>query len=131
MAAYDPTSSPTLSSGYNDVTLAAWVSANILDEERPNNVSRPFFRYEGKHESAAVDFPIQHDPGAASSNYTEGTGLTNTALTTDKATATALANGMMATVTDEVNETAVLDVNGQVTRVLGRSVAEEFETTAT
>ena len=132
MAAFDPSSNPTLSSGFNDVTLAAWVSDQMLDEERPiTGVMRPLFRYEGRKDSVAVDFPIMHDPGAASSNYTEGTGLSNTALTTDKATATALANGMVATVTDEVDETAVLSLLPYITGVLGRSVAEEFETTAT
>jgi hypothetical protein len=51
-------------------------------------------------------------------------------MTTDKATATALLSGMAATVTDEVNETAVLNVTAQVAAVLGRSLGEEFETTA-
>lgn len=120
----------TVSSGYNDVTFAAWVTSEILDETRPYNVVRPFFRYEGRKPSVAYDFPIQADPGAASSNYTEGTGLSNTALTTDKATATALANGQMATITDEVEETAVLSVSSQAASVLGRSVLEEFEVTA-
>ncbi len=129
MTAFDPASNPTLSSGYNDVTLAAWVSPNILNEERPLNVSRPHWREEGPHESIAVDFPIQADPGASAA-YTEGTGMANTALTTDKATASALTYGLMATVTDEVQETAVLDVHGQVTQVLARGGAEEFETLA-
>lgn len=132
MAAFDPSSNPTLSSGFNDVTLAAWVSDQMLDEERPiTGVMRPLFRYEGRKDSVAVDFPIMADPGAGTSNYTEGTGLSNTALTTDKATATALANGIVATVTDEVDETAVLSLLPYITGVLGRSVAEEFETTAT
>ena len=120
----------TVSSGYNDVTFAAWVTSEILDENRPYNVTRPTFRYAGAQASIAYDFPIQADPGAATSGYTEGTGLSNTALTTDKATATAVANGQMATVTDEVEETAVLSVRSQAAKVLGRSVLEEFEVTA-
>ena len=120
----------TDSSGYNDVTFAAWVTSEILDENRPYNVSRPFFRYAGKQASIAYDFPIQADPGVATSGYSESTGLSNTEITTDKATATAVANGQMTTITDEVVETAVLDVGSQVAAVLGRSVLEEFETTA-
>lgn len=115
---------------YNDAEFAAWVTSEILDEARPYNVMRPFFRYAGKQPSNAYDFPIQDDPGAAAT-YTEGTGLSNTALTTSKATATANQRGMMATVTDEIQETAVFDVVGQVAGVLGRSVGEEFETVAT
>ena len=122
--------SETVSSGYSDVTFAAWVTSEILDENRPYNVVRPFFRYEGRQASIAYDFPIQADPGVATSGYSEGTGLSNTALTTTKATATAVANGQMATITDEVEETAVLSVSAQAASVLGRSVLEEFETTA-
>jgi hypothetical protein len=120
----------TDSTSFNDVTFAAWVTSEILDENRPYNVSRPFFRYEGGQASAAYDFPIQTDPGVATSNYTESTGLSNTELGTSKATATAVANGQMTTVTDEVSETAVLSVGSQAAAVLGRSVMEEFEATA-
>lgn len=122
--------SETTRTGFNDTEFAAWVSSNILDENRPYNVTRPFFRYEGRQASNAYDFPIMADPGAASS-YTEGTGLSNTQFTTDKATATAGTFGIMGTITDEVNETSLLDVTGQVSQVLGRSVMEKFETDAT
>jgi hypothetical protein len=122
--------SETTSTGYNDVTFAAWVTSEILDENRPYNVMRPFFRYAGPQASAAYDFPIQSDPGAATS-YTEGTGVSNTELQTSKATATAGTRGQMATITDEVEETAVLSVSSQAAGVLGRSVLEDFETLAT
>ena len=120
----------TIRSGYNDTEFAAWVSSNILDENRPYNVMRPFFRYEGRQASNVYDFPIQADPGAAAA-YTEGTGLANTALTTDKASATAGTFGIMATVTDELSETSLISVGAQAASVLGRSVMEKFETDAT
>ena len=91
---------------------------------------RPFFRYAGPQASVSYDFPIQADPGASTS-YTESTGLSNTELGTDKATATAGTRGIMTTVTDEVEETAVLSVASQAAAVLGRSVMEDFETLAT
>jgi len=91
---------------------------------------RQFFRYEGKQASNAYDFPIQADPGAAGS-YTEGTGLPNTELTTTKATATAGTFGMMSTVTDELDETSLINVGSQVAAVLGRAVMEKFEIDAT
>ena len=115
---------------YDDTLFASWITSEILDENRPYNVMRQFFRYEGKQHSNAYDFPIQADPGAAAA-YTEGTGLTNTALTTTKATATAGTFGMMATVTDELDETSLISVGSQVAGVLGRSVMEKFETDAT
>jgi hypothetical protein len=115
---------------HNDLHFAAWVRNRILDEVRPNNVMRPFFDYEGKQNTAAFDFPIQDDPGAATS-YTEGTGLSNTAQTTSKATATAGTFGFMGTVTQEHKETSVINSVEQVAAVLGRSVAEKFETDAT
>lgn len=123
----------TLRSGFNDVEFAAWVSSQILDENRPYNVTRPFFRYEGRQASNIYDFPIQADPGLGGNSgvYTEGTGLSNTALTTDKASATAGTFGVMATVTDEVNETSLISVSAQAASVLGRSVMEKFETDAT
>lgn len=120
----------TTRTGYNDTEFAAWVTSEILDEIRPYNVMRPFFRYAGKQASNAYDFPIQADPGAAAA-YTEGTGLSNTELTTDKATATAGTFGIMATVTDEVDETSLIDVGSQAASVLGRSVMEKFEVDAT
>jgi hypothetical protein len=122
--------SESTQTGYNDTQFAAWVTSEILDEIRPYNVMRPFFRYAGRQASNVYDFPIQADPGAASS-YTEGTGLTNTELTTDKASATAGTFGIMATVTDELNETSLIDVGSQAAAVLGRSVMEKFETDAT
>jgi HK97 family phage major capsid protein len=115
---------------HNDVIYASWIDEMILDEVRPYNVCRPFFRYAGPEKSNAYDFPIQDDPGAAAA-YTEGTGLSNTAQTTSKATATAGTFGMMATVTQELKETAVIDSVAQVSGVIGRSVAEKWETDAT
>lgn len=98
-----------------------------MDEARPYNVSRPFFRYAKLNKSTAHDFPIQADPGAAGAS-TEGTGLSNTALSTDKATATAGTIGQMATVTDELSAISIMDAWSHFGAVLARSVAEKYET---
>lgn len=113
-----------------DSTFAAWVTSVILDEARPYNVMRPFFRYAGPEKSNAYQFPIQDKPTVAAA-YTEGTGLSNAAFTDSKATATAGPVGQQATVTDEAQETTVYDAVGQIAGVLGRSVAEKWETDAT
>lgn len=99
----------------------------ILDEARPYNVCRPFFRFARLTKSTAHDFPIQADPGAAGAS-TEGTGLSNTALSTDKATATAGTVGQMATVTDELSAISIMDAYSHFGSVLARSVAEKYET---
>jgi hypothetical protein len=113
-----------------DSNFAAWVTDVILDEVRPYNVMRPFFRYAGPEKSAAYQFPIQDKPTVAST-YTEGTGVSNLAFTDSKATATVASVGQQATVTDEAQETTVYDAVGQISGVLGRSVAEKFETDGT
>lgn len=117
----------TTTTSANDVLFANWVGDMILDEIRPYNVMRPFFRSEGGQKSNSFNFPIQDDPGAATAS-TEGTGLSNTQLTTNVATATVGTVGQMATVTDELNAVSVIDAYAQFGAVLGRSVAEKYET---
>jgi len=121
----------TTTTSQADTLFTSWVSAQILDENRPYNVMRPFFRYAGPEKSAAFDFSIQTDPGAAGASYTEGTGLANTELTATDETATATSKGQMATVTDELAEISLFDSYSHFGGVLGRSVMERFETDAT
>lgn len=115
----------------NDVYFAAWVSDRLLDEIRPYMVTKPLLRYEGRRNSKAFDFPIMDDPGVATSNQAEGTAFTNTALSTSKATATAVMNGIVATVTDFLDLVAMVDVVSYFGQVLARSCAEEYEVTLT
>lgn len=119
----------TTTTGANDIFLAAVVDNVIIDEIRPYMVMRPFFRTRMKGPSSSFDFPIQDDPGAAASK-TEGVTLTNTALTTSKATATAGTVGIMATVSDELVAISLIDALSHFQDVLSRSVAEKFETDA-
>lgn len=117
----------TTTSTMDDVYFASWVNDAILDEIRPLNVSRQFFVVEGKHSSKSFDWPKQADPGVAAA-IVEATGLSNTALSDTKATATADQVGIMATVTDFSSEISVIDELGQFSGVLARSVAEKYET---
>lgn len=123
--------SETTMSSQADSLFGSWVSAQILDENRPYSFPREFFRTAGPKKSNAYDFPIQADPGAAGASYTEGTGLSNTELTSTDETATATAKGMMATVTDEFDEVALWNAYEHFGGVLGRSVRERFDTDAT
>ncbi len=123
--------SETTMTSQADSLFSSWVDDMIIEEVRPYNVCRPFFRTRGPEKSNAFDFPLQADPGAAGASYTEGTGLSNTELTSTDETATATAKGAMATITDELAEVSLWDAYGHFGGVLGRSVAERFEVDAT
>lgn len=123
--------SETTMTSQADSLFGSWVSSKILDENRPYSFERSHFRIAGPEKSNAYDFPVQADPGAAGASYTEGTGLSNTELTSTDETATATAKGMMATVTDELSEVSLWDTYSHFGGVLGRSVTERFDTDAT
>lgn len=126
--------SETTMTSQADSLFASWVDDMIIEEVRPYNVCRPFFRTRGPEKSNAFDFSLLADPGVANSgpgSYTEGTGLSNTELTSTDETATATAKGMMATVTDELSEVSLWDTYSVFGAALARSVAERFETDAT
>lgn len=123
--------SETTMTSQADSLFSSWVDDQAIEENRPYNVMRQFFRTRGPNKSNAFDFPILADPGAAGASYTEGTGLTNTELTSTDETATATAKGMMATVTDELSEVSLWDTYAVFGGQLNRSVEERFETDAT
>ena len=130
MAIMDPTTNPITTTAANDTYFAAWVSDQIIDETRAYNVCRPFFKYAGRQASNVYNWPTQDDPGVGAT-YTEGTGLANTAITTDVKAATALAYGQMFTITDELMEQTLIDAMGHFTAILGRACAEYMETVMT
>jgi hypothetical protein len=105
------------------------MGSDILQEQRGYNVSKPLLKHEGRKPSKVYSFPIQGDPGVATSNQAEGTAFTETVLTTTKADATARLNGQVATVNDVVDAVSIVDAIGQFSATLGRSVAEEVELT--
>ena len=107
-----------------------WVGDSILDEARPHNVAKPLFNVEGRRPGLVYNFPVQDDPGAATSNQAEGTAFTETVLTTTSQTATALLNGQVATVTDVLDAISIVDAVSHFAQVLGRSCAEEQNATA-
>jgi len=107
-----------------------WVGDSILDEARPHNVAKPLFNYEGRRNGLVFNFPIQDDPGAATTNQAEGTAFTETVLTTSSQTATARLNGQVATVTDVLDAISIVDAVSHFAQVLGRSCAEEQNATA-
>lgn len=120
----------TVSGGQTDsMFFSNWVGDSILDEMRPFNVIKPLFRYEGRRPGLVFNFPIQDDPGVATSNQAEGTAFTETVLTTSSQTATALLNGQVATITDVLDAISIVDAVSHFAQVLGRSCAEEVNAT--
>lgn len=112
-----------------DFLFASWVDGRVLDEARPLSVSDPLFRQASRKPTLAYKFPIMADPGAAASNQAEGTAFANSALSSTVATATSRLNGKVATVTDVLDATTIVDAVSYFSQVLGRSVAEELEVT--
>jgi len=119
--------SETTTTTADDLFIAAQFDRMVLEEIRPRNVTRPLMRYAKLTESKSYSFPIQNSPGAAGSS-TEGTGLSNTALSTDKSTATAGTVGQQATITDELSAISIVDAYSQFSGVLTRSVLAKYET---
>jgi hypothetical protein len=113
----------------NDLLFDEWATSEVLLEARPLMVHKGKFNYRGNEKSNVMRWTIQDDPGAASGK-SEAVDLANTALTTNKATATLGTVGIMATITDELVYAALVDPKSHFAAVLGRSVAEKFEVDA-
>lgn len=120
----------TTTSTANDPIFTSWVNSEIKMEQRPYSVCKPHFDVKGPGlPTTRFDWPTQTDPGEAS-DLTEGTAMSNTALSTGVASATAAADGQSATVTKLLQSVMVGDAVGHFSSVLGRSVAEAEENEA-
>lgn len=120
----------TVSGGQVDsMFFSNWVGSDILQEIRPHFVIEPLLNKEGRRPGLVFNFPLDDDPGPATSNQAEGTSFSNTALSTSSQTATARLNGQVATVTDVLDAISIVDAVGHFSSMLGRSVKEEKENT--
>lgn len=117
----------TTTSTMDDPIFTSWIDAEIQQEARPYRVSKPLFDLKTRRSTKRYDWPTQTDPGE-SSDLTEGTAMSNTALATGVASATAAMDGQAATVTDLLNAVIVGgDAISHVSQVLARSVYETEE----
>lgn len=123
------------------------LSQDILNELRPLNVTRPFYRQGPAGPSAVYSFLTQtKSPVADGASYYgvvgESTGQTYTEGTTDlssyytpwlvgHADATATLKGISGFVQDQVIVQSVLDALPQFSAVLARTMAESYETDLT
>jgi hypothetical protein len=120
------------------------LSQDILNELRPLNVTRPFYRVGPAGPSAVYSFLTQTKTtiadtgsyygvigGASSTGYTEGTtdlASYYTPWLVGKSDVTAALEGISGFVQDQVVVQSVLDALPQFTGVLARTMAEQYET---
>lgn len=106
------------------------VAADILNELRPYNVLRPFFRQGPAGSSKLYSFTTQTAVAITEiRSVTEGADQgTISQISTSNQDATAAQKGILAFITDLLIVTSVLDAMGQFSAVLARTLAQQFET---
>lgn len=125
--ASDFATDPTTTTTYDDVSLAAIISDEVKDALMAVVVTPgllDFYDLAGQ-ESKAVKIP-KADKFTASA-VSEGTELTNTALTSDSVTLTASEIGIMATITDVLELSDIPAAHGARLRQLGRAMGDKLD----
>lgn len=112
----------------DDSVFAEIVEAQMVQELRPAMTSRDFLRFATKGPSTVASFPLWTDPGAATAPSDDLTEVSSTALADSQQSATAAEVGFRVDVTDLIRETHPSDLYGEVAGIVGRSVAEKWET---
>jgi len=112
-----------------DVSVfAAIVQAEMVPELRPAMTSREFLRFATGGASTVASFPLWTDPGSAAAPTDDLSEIASTALADTQVAATAAEVGFRVDVTDLIRETHVTDLYSEVAGIVGRSVAEKWET---
>jgi N4-gp56 family major capsid protein len=127
MAAVDFGSNPSTTTSYNDTVYSAIIADMVLDALMAAVVTPPLLRRFdlSNQPSKSVDVPKADKFTAAAVN--EGVELSNTALTTAKATGTAGEIGIMATVTDVLEVSDIPAAHGARLKQLGRAIADKID----
>src|SRR3954462_4709758 len=116
-------------SALGDSIAAEIVESKMVPELRPAMTSREFLRFATKGPSNVASFPLWGDPGSAASPTDDLSDISNTALSDTEASATAAEVGFRVDVTDLSREVwAGGDLYGEVAAIVGRCVAEKWET---
>lgn len=119
----------TTTTSVTETIYTTIITDRLLREIRPLNVCRPFFRMGEAGASLSYDFTLLDD--LAPSNVespAEAADLTNRAVTTASVRATATVKAIMASVTDLAQKVSIIDVLPEVQGILGRTMAEKYET---
>jgi len=112
----------------DDSVFAEIVEAQMVQELRPAMTSREFLRFATGGPSTVASFPLWGDPGAATAPSDDITDISNTALSDTQQSATAAEVGFRVDVSDLIRETHPGDLYAEVAGMVGRSVAEKWET---
>jgi N4-gp56 family major capsid protein len=125
--ASDFATNETNTTTYNDVSYSAIITDQVLDALMAAVVTPPmmdFYDLAGQA-SVAVDIPKAQSLTAAA--LTEGTEVTNTAISSDKVTITAAEIGVQITVTDVLELSDIPAAHGARLRTLGRSLGDKLD----
>lgn len=125
--ASDFATNPTTSTSYDDTIYAAIITDMVLDALMAEVVTPQLLaHYDLRNQpSKAVDIPKAGKFTAAA--VAEGTELTNTVLTTTKATLTASEVGFQATITDVLEVSDIPAAHGARLRQIGRAMADKLD----
>ena len=117
-------------SALGDSIAAEIVESKMVPELRPAMTSREFLRFAAKGPSNVASFPLWGDPGSAASPTNDLSDISNTALSDTEVSATAAEVGFRVDVGDLAREVWAGggDLYGEVAAIVGRSVAEKWET---
>lgn len=113
-----------------DSIAAEIVESKMVPELRPAMTSREFLRFAAKGPSQIASFPLWGDPGSAAAPTNDLSDISSTALSDTEASATAAEVGFRVDVTDLAREVWAGggDLYGEVAAIVGRTVAEKWET---
>ena len=127
MAAVDFTSNPSTTSTYDDTVYSAIIADIVLDALMAHVVTPPLLRrFDLRNQpSKSVDVPKATKFTAAA--VSEGSELSNTALTTSKATGLAAEVGIMATITDVLEVSYIPEAHAARLKQLGRAIADKID----
>jgi len=112
----------------DDSVFAEIVESKMVQELRPALTSREFLRFATGGASSVASFPLWGDPGSAAAPADDLTEISSTALSDSQVSATAAEVGFRVDVTDLVRETHPSNLYAEVAAIVGRCVAEKWET---
>lgn len=112
----------------DDSVFAEIVEREMVQELRPALTSREFIRFASGGPSTVASFPLWGDPGSAAQPTDDLSDIASTVLSDTQVSATAAEVGFRVDVTDLIKASHPSDLYSEVAGIVGRSVAEKWET---
>lgn len=125
--ASDFATSPTTTTTYNDVQYAAIITDEVLDALMATVVTPPLLGNYDIMGAASNSVKIPKADKFTAAALTEGTEVTNTALTSSSVTITAAEIGIQATITDVLEVSDIPAAHGARLRQLGRALSDKID----